>query len=249
VLKKESYSGGADKKCQVRLRGDFVSAEHFLIRLREDGSWVIQNASEHGTLVNAQRVETRVLTDGDKIQIGTSNVLLFSMEEATRKAAQREDEASVVSGGAKVSVKTLLISAALAIYLAGLVALYFIYFKPSAGFSGSTFTAASIENSIESSLAYLELQREAPLAAQAISAEDPSALYYRLLTADDIGEAEIDEFANRLRKQMYLALAQLGAGQKAIARTTLREVYVMAPDIRLPSTALALSTRKALQEE
>ena len=104
VLKKESYLCGLDRKCPIRLKGDFVSDEHFSVRIRDDGNWVIENKSEYGTLVNAARVETRILSDGDNIQVGTANVLVFTAAQSDVPNLKAEGSGSSALSGKKIAI-------------------------------------------------------------------------------------------------------------------------------------------------
>ena len=76
-LKQDSMTLGSARGNLIRLKGDYVSQEHAVIRKRVDARWMIENKSEYGLLVNAERVEARVLVHGDTIQIGSANLLAF----------------------------------------------------------------------------------------------------------------------------------------------------------------------------
>ena len=71
---------GAD--AGIRIDDHAVSREHVRVHVAEDGSFVLTDlGSTNGTLVNGRRVESCVLTEGDKIQVGTSTVFRFSLND------------------------------------------------------------------------------------------------------------------------------------------------------------------------
>jgi diguanylate cyclase (GGDEF)-like protein len=58
---------------------DGISREHVRIRNNAEGKPVIEDmGSLNGTFVNGKRVESAVLSDGDKIRIGSTTILKFS---------------------------------------------------------------------------------------------------------------------------------------------------------------------------
>lgn len=59
-----------------------VSRRHATI-FSQNGGWVLQNESNHGTMVNNLRVEQQVLHDGDRIRMGGTVVRFDSLNEAS----------------------------------------------------------------------------------------------------------------------------------------------------------------------
>ena len=70
---------------------DGVSRQHAKIVRQPDGSVAITDLnSTNGTFCNGLRVGTRVLKDGDKIQIGTTTIIKFSFQDALEEEFQRQ---------------------------------------------------------------------------------------------------------------------------------------------------------------
>jgi predicted component of type VI protein secretion system len=62
---------GRGAECHVRPNSDWVSRQHCLLRVAEDGVHLRDLGSRNGTLVNGTRVlEERRLENGDKVQVG-----------------------------------------------------------------------------------------------------------------------------------------------------------------------------------
>jgi diguanylate cyclase (GGDEF)-like protein len=73
---------GRGSDAGVRVHDESVSREHSRVHVESDGSVVLTDlGSTNGTIVNGQRVERCVLTEGDKIQVGSSTVLRFSLND------------------------------------------------------------------------------------------------------------------------------------------------------------------------
>lgn len=70
----------------VRIVDDGVSRRHARVTRSPDGTIsVIDLGSTNGTYVNGDRVQQRGLTDGDKIQIGTTTILKFSYQDSVEE--------------------------------------------------------------------------------------------------------------------------------------------------------------------
>ncbi len=85
-----SLTVGRAPDCDVRLDEDGISRRHARFGRREDGVVYVQDLeSKNGTYVNGERVETYVLRDGDKIQVGHISILKFSYQDVLDEALQR----------------------------------------------------------------------------------------------------------------------------------------------------------------
>jgi diguanylate cyclase (GGDEF)-like protein len=81
---------GRSPQCDVHLDEEGISRRHARIQRREDGNVVIQDLeSRNGTFVNGARVESHVLKDGDKIQIGSISILKFSYQDELDEALSK----------------------------------------------------------------------------------------------------------------------------------------------------------------
>jgi two-component system, cell cycle response regulator len=81
---------GRGREADVRVQGDGVSRKH--VRLRASlGKVVLEDlGSTNGTFVNGERVATRSLEDGDKIQVGTTTILKFTYHDQIDEDFQRQ---------------------------------------------------------------------------------------------------------------------------------------------------------------
>src|SRR5690606_143486 len=78
--------GGAD----VRLVDGGISRFHAGIRVEADGLVVEGLQSRNGTFLNGERITSRRLEDGDKIQLGRTTVLKFSFHDQLEESFQRK---------------------------------------------------------------------------------------------------------------------------------------------------------------
>ncbi len=82
---------GRSPKAGLRLTGEGVSRLHARFVRREDGTYVEDLGSTNGTLVNGVRLTgPAVLRDGDKIQIGASFLIKFSLQDALEQSFQQQ---------------------------------------------------------------------------------------------------------------------------------------------------------------
>ena len=66
---------GRSRECELRVPDLNVSRRHAEIR-REDGAyWIVDLGSMNGTLVNGKRVEKEQLDDGDRITLGSTEIV------------------------------------------------------------------------------------------------------------------------------------------------------------------------------
>jgi pSer/pThr/pTyr-binding forkhead associated (FHA) protein len=71
VFNPGDYYLGRGPECQVRLKSDWVSRQHCLLRVGEGQAQLRDLGSRNGTLLNgALLVEERGLVEGDQVQIG-----------------------------------------------------------------------------------------------------------------------------------------------------------------------------------
>lgn len=73
---------GRGQAATVRVDDEAVSRRHARVALGPGGTVVLVDlASRNGTIVNGRPVQEAILVDGDKIQIGTSAVFRFSLND------------------------------------------------------------------------------------------------------------------------------------------------------------------------
>ncbi|MBI5508126.1 MAG: diguanylate cyclase [Deltaproteobacteria bacterium] len=74
----------------IRIDDDGVSRRHAKIVRTPDGGVTIQDmGSTNGTFCNGEKVGSRTLQDGDKIQIGSTTILKFSFQDSVEEDFQR----------------------------------------------------------------------------------------------------------------------------------------------------------------
>jgi diguanylate cyclase (GGDEF)-like protein len=87
----EEVTIGRTEGLEIRLEDDGVSRKHAKVVRRSDGeAELVDLGSTNGTFVNGERiVGSRLLQDGDKIQIGSTAILKFSYQDALDEAMQK----------------------------------------------------------------------------------------------------------------------------------------------------------------
>jgi len=84
---------GRSTDCQLSLDDPLVSRRHAVIRIRRDGVSVQDLGSRNGVLVNGVKIDgEREITAGDKISIGSQEMLLQSADEPHQTAASANEE-------------------------------------------------------------------------------------------------------------------------------------------------------------
>jgi FhaA, N-terminal domain/FHA domain len=66
---------GRSRDCDLRVQDLNVSRRHAELREDDDTYWIVDLGSMNGTLLNGRRVEREKLSDGDRITIGSTEVV------------------------------------------------------------------------------------------------------------------------------------------------------------------------------
>ncbi|MBN1772392.1 MAG: GGDEF domain-containing protein [Deltaproteobacteria bacterium] len=75
---------GRGETCEVMIQDTGVSRKHARVLLDPTGEvWLEDLDSTNGTFVENHRIERRLLRDGDKIQLGRTTIIKFSLTDAT----------------------------------------------------------------------------------------------------------------------------------------------------------------------
>jgi two-component system cell cycle response regulator len=91
VRLQEEITIGRSPKATMRLTGDGVSRLHARLYRNGDITFIEDLGSTNGTLVNGNRLSSpAVLSDGDKIQIGPSFLLKFSLQDDVEQSFQQQ---------------------------------------------------------------------------------------------------------------------------------------------------------------
>jgi two-component system cell cycle response regulator len=80
---------GRSTDADVWVDDDGVSRQHARLVSENSVVTLLDLGSRNGTFCNGERVEKKVLEDGDKIQIGSETVLRFSVQDSLDEAMQR----------------------------------------------------------------------------------------------------------------------------------------------------------------
>jgi predicted nucleic acid-binding Zn-ribbon protein len=88
ALTREWTRVGRSLAADVRFDDPTVSRRHALIVRQPDGVRVLDDRSLNGVFVNGERVEWRVLQDGDEILVGRYRLCFLSMSAAPAESAQ-----------------------------------------------------------------------------------------------------------------------------------------------------------------
>ncbi len=94
ALTQEWTRVGRSLAADVRFDDPTVSRRHALLVRQPDGVRVLDDRSLNGVFVNGERIEWRMLEDGDEIVVGRYRLRFLSVlgERADREAAGGEDE-------------------------------------------------------------------------------------------------------------------------------------------------------------
>lgn len=155
TLKKSEYALGSERKCNVRLTGDFVSPLHAVLKLRDEDQWVIQNRSPNQTLVNNQVVDTKPLVVGDSIQIGASNLLRFDVVSKKPSKDTKLDDGGDKTSALAALMKKPAVLAGLVFYVVLLVVVFSLLSGKSDEIDPSNWNRARIGFAINESTEYL----------------------------------------------------------------------------------------------
>src|SRR5271154_4098468 len=98
---------GRSTECQLSLDDPLVSRRHAVMRVRKDGVSVQDLGSRNGVLVNGAKINgERELAGGDKVGIGSQEMILNLAADASPASGHREDvyrRATQTLGAAYVS--------------------------------------------------------------------------------------------------------------------------------------------------
>ncbi len=102
---------GRGHRADVQVTDAGVSRRHAELRFTDDGKILIRDLdSRNGTFLNGTQITERLLNDGDKIQVGSTTILKFSLQDWVDEGFQRQMfEAALRDGLTKVFNRRYLI--------------------------------------------------------------------------------------------------------------------------------------------
>ena len=262
LLKKNEYTIGSARKSSIRLKGEFVSPEHAILKLRDEGQWVLQNRSSNQSLVNDQIIDTKPLVVGDSIQIGASNLLKFDVvptkstkPKPVKKSTSGSSEFVDVLAG---YLKRPLVIAGLTFYLIIIIVLFSLFGGSDNSIVDANWNRAKIDTVIEESSNYL-LQRsnftkvlvdnvnegepvmteeQVYITAKKLSGYDSVVWLHQ--NATDEQDGPLAEIVGDLMQQVQQKLMQIWHLEQQERWSDViagyEEVSTMVPDIKLPIT-------------
>jgi diguanylate cyclase (GGDEF)-like protein len=81
---------GRGRDADIRVQGDGISRQHARLKIINDAVAIEDLGSTNGSYVNGERVATRTLEDGDKIQLGSATILKFTYQDEIDEDFQRQ---------------------------------------------------------------------------------------------------------------------------------------------------------------
>ncbi len=81
---------GRGRETDIRVLDEGVSRKHSQIRLVAQGIALEDLGSRNGTYCNGRRIESQILKDGDKVQVGRTTVLKFTYSDYLDESFQRQ---------------------------------------------------------------------------------------------------------------------------------------------------------------
>jgi two-component system, cell cycle response regulator len=89
-LDKGEFLIGRGKEASIRIDDEGVSRLHSkIVRHPEGIVAIVDLKSTNGTFCNGERIDSHVLQDGDRIQIGTTTIIKFSLQDSLEEDFQR----------------------------------------------------------------------------------------------------------------------------------------------------------------
>ncbi|MDB5036868.1 MAG: hypothetical protein JWQ35_396 [Bacteriovoracaceae bacterium] len=80
-IDKVEFMIGRVDSCDLVVEDDLVSRHHCKFVINKEGTLLSDLASTNGTLLNGHRVERNLLKEGDQIQVGSSTILKYHLQE------------------------------------------------------------------------------------------------------------------------------------------------------------------------
>lgn len=243
-VKKTTLSVGTNRKCDITLKGEYVSDLHAVIKKREDNVWIVQNNSVNGTLVNGERADLKVLAEGDRIQVGSESLFEVSFDAAKKKAPK------VAGEEGESGSKRPLIFAGVGVYLLLMVGVVLFLMNRDEAAEPAMISHGDMAPLVEQTSAFLMSpglgmptvnRRHVANSSGTLGAD-----YYTLqsLVAEKGSETEIErlilQITSGIEKALFRAWQFEQRLQYELALAELEKVFLLVPDVRSPSAEYAL---------
>ncbi len=98
-LTREVTTIGRGSQADIQVVDEGISRRHAEIRMQDQEASVHDLGSTNGTYCNGERVSSRPLADGDKIQVGSTTILKFTFHDSLDESFQRQMYESALRDG------------------------------------------------------------------------------------------------------------------------------------------------------
>lgn len=90
ALDKKEVTVGRSSDCDLWVEDSAISRKHFKLQVKKGEIKIVDLGSTNGTHVNGEKVNEKVLKEGDKIQISKDTILEFNYLDETRKLSDKK---------------------------------------------------------------------------------------------------------------------------------------------------------------
>ena len=84
-LEKDEFMVGRGEQCDLVVEDDLVSRHHCKLVITKEKTLLVDLASTNGTLVNGRRSDRCTLNEGDQIQVGSSTIFKYHLQEDVQR--------------------------------------------------------------------------------------------------------------------------------------------------------------------
>lgn len=84
-LEKEEFMVGRGEHCDLMVEDDLVSRHHCKLVITKEKTLLVDLASTNGTLVNGRKTDRCILNEGDQIQVGSSFICKYHLQEDVQR--------------------------------------------------------------------------------------------------------------------------------------------------------------------
>jgi two-component system cell cycle response regulator len=100
MLRKDDVIIGRDSECDIQIRDVGISRRHSKIYKSKGGEIYIEDlGSTNGTYINGEQIVKKPLNDGDRVQLGRTTILKFSLSDSLEESFQKKMYESAVRDG------------------------------------------------------------------------------------------------------------------------------------------------------
>ena len=250
-LGNEQVTIGAGGGCDIREAGQYMSDVHAVLDRQPNGSWTITNRSPNGSFVNKARIDSKALNDEDYLQFGSEVLMQFVADVKPKKRGLFESKKKPAPEAEDTEKKPSIIKEkpglvyGVGAYILGFIG--FAVYLASADFNELPpgLDREEVNLALESTRSVLLAQEDLPSRYMINSRADDTALFYSIIAKGAVrGEtsdrtAQVDSLVSEIERRFFVAWQHEKRNQLELAAAEYEAIIGMAPDIRVPTTALA----------